>query len=139
MAMFRVVNFNDVERDLAGVFGEWNGGLGGKWDGEFGVRVNQVRMDADDVASSMAGMNINIANLRDNFNAADRSKTDTNVDWVARFLRPLSDTIDVEIGIARKTRSPSYQERYLWVPLQSTGGLADGNVYIGDINLDPEV
>jgi iron complex outermembrane receptor protein len=134
-----VVNFNDVERDLAGIFGEWNGGLGGQWDGEFGVRVNQVRMNADDVASSMAGMNINIANLRDNFNAADRSKTDTNVDWVARFLRPLSDTIDVEIGVARKTRSPSYQERYLWVPLQSTGGLADGNVYIGDINLDPEV
>ncbi|MDX1698598.1 MAG: TonB-dependent receptor, partial [Thiohalobacterales bacterium] len=77
--------------------------------------------------------------LRDDFNAADRSQNDTNVDWVARFTRPVSAVMDVEIGFARKTRSPSYQERYLWVPLQSTGGLADGNVYIGDINLDPEV
>jgi len=47
--------------------------------------------------------------------------------------------VDVEIGIARKMRSPSYQERYLWVPMQSTGGLADGNTYIGDIDLEPEV
>jgi len=139
MAMFRVVNFNDVERDLVGIFGEWNGGLTGEWDSEFGLRVNQVRMDAGLVDHHMAGMNVNIGNLRDNFNNADRSETDTNVDWVARFIRPLSSVMGVEVGFARKTRAPTYQERYLWVPLQSTGGLADGNVYIGDINLDPEV
>jgi len=43
------------------------------------------------------------------------------------------------IGAARKTRSPSYQERYLWLPLEATAGLADGNLYIGAIALDPEV
>jgi iron complex outermembrane receptor protein len=139
MAMFRVVNFNDAERNLVGVFGEWNGALGDAWDSEFGLRVNQVRMDAGEVDHHMAGSNANIATLRDDFNNADRSKTDTNVDWVARFLRPLSSNVDVEFGVARKMRSPSYQERYLWFPLQSTGGLADGNTYIGDINLDPEV
>lgn len=139
MAMFRVVNFNDAQRDLLGVFSEWNGALGAGWDSEFGVRVNQVRMDAGNVDHHMAGANVNIATLRDNFNAADRSKTDTNVDWVARFMHPLSTGASVEIGVARKMRSPSYQERYLWVPMQSTGGLADGNTYIGDINLDPEV
>jgi iron complex outermembrane receptor protein len=139
MAMFRVVNFNDAQRDLLGVFSEWNGALGAGWDSEFGVRVNQVRMDAGNVDHHMAGGNVNIATLRDNFNTADRSKTDTNVDWVARFMHPLSNGTSVEIGVARKMRSPSYQERYLWVPMQSTGGLADGNTYIGDINLDPEV
>jgi iron complex outermembrane receptor protein len=143
MAAFRVVNFNDAERDLVGVFGEWNGVLGESWGGEFGMRVNQVRMDAGLVdhsgAGSVTAREIAITNLRDSFNTADRSKTDTNVDWVARFSRPLSSTLDMEIGFARKTRSPSYQERYLWVPLQSAGGLADGKVYIGDINLDPEV
>jgi len=47
--------------------------------------------------------------------------------------------LDVEFGLARKTRSPSYQERYLWLPLAAAGGLADGNNYVGDVDLDPEV
>ncbi|MGB5259446.1 MAG: TonB-dependent receptor [Gammaproteobacteria bacterium] len=135
MAMFRIVNFNDAQRDLFGLFGEWNGSLIKDWDSEFGLRVNQVRMDSGDVSDHMAAA----APLQNRFNNADRSKNDTNIDWVARFIRPLSSAMDVEIGIARKTRSPSYQERYLWLPLQSTGGLADGNTYIGDINLDPEI
>ena len=42
------------------------------------------------------------------------------------------------IGAARKTRSPSYQERYLWIPLEATGGLADRKTYIGNPNLKPE-
>ena len=45
-------------------------------------------------------------------------------------------TLLAEAG--HKTRSPSYQERYLWLPLQATNGLADGNNYVGDINLDAE-
>jgi iron complex outermembrane receptor protein len=145
--MFQVVNFNDAERNLLGVFTEWNGELGANWNSEFGLRVNQVRMDAGPVSHSMAGIPTTpattppeaIANLQDSFNTADRDQTDTNIDWVARIIRPLSSGMDVEIGVARKTRSPSYQERYLWVPMQSTGGLADGKTYIGDINLDPEV
>ena len=32
----------------------------------------------------------------------------------------------------------SYQELYLWLPLQSTGGLADGRNYIGNLDLDAE-
>ena len=42
------------------------------------------------------------------------------------------------IGLGIKNRAPSYQERYLWTPMEATGGLADGNTYIGDINLDSE-
>ncbi len=45
----------------------------------------------------------------------------------------------MEVGFARKTRSPSYQERYIWIPLSATGGLADGRNYIGTIDLKPEV
>jgi len=141
--MFRVVNFNDAERNLLGVFTEWQGALGADWGSELGLRLNRVRMDAGDISHSMAGMptpaGAALASLRDAFNGADRSRNDTNLDWVARFTRPLSSATEFEIGLARKTRSPSYQERYLWVPLEATGGLADGNNYIGDINLDPEV
>ena len=64
--------------------------------------------------------------LRDNFNGADRSKTDDNVDWVAKIYYHAADGLRYYAGGSRKTRSPSYQERYLWLPLQSTGGLADG-------------
>lgn len=138
-AMFRVVNFNDAQRNLLGVFTEWDGPLGRRWHGEFGLRVNQVHMDADPVSHHMAGANANIATLQNSFNSADRSRTDTNVDWVARFTHPLSGIAGVEIGVARKTRAPSYQERYLWIPLEATGGLADGRTYIGDLYLDPEV
>ena len=34
---------------------------------------------------------------------------------------------------------PFHQERYLWLPLQATAGLADGRTYTGNLNLDPEV
>ncbi len=35
-------------------------------------------------------------------------------------------------------RAPSYQERYLWLPMESAGGLADGITYIGNVALDSE-
>lgn len=38
-----------------------------------------------------------------------------------------------------KNCAPSYQELYLLTPMESTVGLADGNTYIGDINLKSEM
>ena len=96
-------------------------------------------MDAGPVeatsAQAMEGPRI----LRDRFNSAGRNKGDDNVDWVTKLsYRPVGE-VAIELGVARKTRSPSYQERYLWLPLESTGGLADGNNYMGTIDLEPEV
>ena len=50
---------------------------------------------------------------------------------------------DLEFGYAQKTRSPNLYERYAW----STGGMAmnminmvgDGNGYVGNLDLKPEV
>lgn len=50
----------------------------------------------------------------------------------------MSDGLLAELALARKTRSPTYQERYLWVPLEINAGLGDGNNYIGDPALEPE-
>jgi iron complex outermembrane receptor protein len=50
----------------------------------------------------------------------------------------VSDSLSLYGGLAQKQRSASYQERYLWLPLEATGGLADGQVYVGNIELDPE-
>lgn len=132
---FRVVNFNDVTRDLYGVFAEWNGALAKDWNVQFGARYNRVFMDAGRVSATVPPA----AALQARFNAADRSKTDDNIDLVARLAHPLSSRLTWQIEAGRKTRSPSYQERYLWLPLEATNGLADGNIYVGDIDLDPEV
>ena len=44
----------------------------------------------------------------------------------------------MHLEIGSKTRAPSYQELYLWLPLQATGGLADGRTYIGNLELKEE-
>lgn len=132
---FRLESFNDVKRDVYGLFAEWNGAVAMGWTVQLGARYNRVDMDAGDVSSSMMTADA----LQTRFNNADRSKTDDNLDLMAKLAHALSSRLSVEIEAGRKTRSPSYQERYLWLPLEATNGLADGNTYVGDINLDPEV
>ena len=48
-APFFVENVDDATTDEYGVFAEWSGSLGGPWIGEFGVRVQHTRADADSV------------------------------------------------------------------------------------------
>ncbi|MBV1916012.1 MAG: TonB-dependent receptor [Pseudomonadales bacterium] len=136
--MFLVDNFNDAERNRLGVFAEWQEKPSDGWSMGAGARVTRIEMDAGTVRHSGAMMNLNIMTLMSNFNNADRSQSDTNFDLTFSARYPLTKELELDLGVARKNRSPSYQERYLWVPLQSTGGLADGNNYTGDINLKPE-
>ncbi len=136
--MFFVVNFHDAEREILGVFLErqqdWQA-----WRGEFGLRYNYVTMDSNTVNATPAMIMPPAQMLRDAFNNADRKQTDTNIDLVAKTWYHASDTTTWYAGVAQKHRSPSYQERYLWLPLQATAGLADGYTYTGNIELDPEV
>ena len=140
-AAFSINNFNDVERDRYGVFAEWKGELARDWEMEFGTRVNWIRMDAGNVGGTAGPFDPGKAGgkLANAFNSKKHRKDDLNVDVVAVLTHQLNDDMDVELGFGRKTRSPSYQERYLWLPLNATGGLADGRNYIGNIELKPEV
>ncbi len=138
-AMFFVDNFNDAEREVLGAFIERDARWTDNLRTEFGLRYNRVAMDADEVDATPARMMPPAAALRDAFNAADRGQTDHNIDFVARGWYSVNDESSFYLGVARKSRSPSYQERYLWLPLEATAGLADGNTYTGNINLDPEV
>ncbi|RLA56820.1 MAG: TonB-dependent receptor [Gammaproteobacteria bacterium] len=137
--MFFVKNFNSAEREVFGIFLERHQDFGKHWSGEFGIRYNRVEMDADEVDGTPAMMMPPAQKLRDAFNNADRDVNDNNVDLVAKAWYKASDTSSWYAGIAQKHRSPSYQERYLWLPLEATAGLADGHTYTGNINLDPEV
>lgn len=142
---FRIVNFNGAERDALGLYGQWNRALG-RYDVEAGVRVNRVTARSSDVAADipamdpMAGMMAaNAARLAAEFNARDTERTETNVDAVVKIGRVLGEMKSVYVELGRKTRAPSYQELYLWLPLESTGGLADGRSYLGNPDLDSEV
>ena len=138
-AMFFVQNFNDVTREVLGAFLERDRRFSDHWRGEFGLRFNHVAMDADTVDGTPAQMMPPAAALRDAFNSAKRDQEDNNVDVVLRAWFAQNASTSWYLGLGRKTRSPSYQERYLWLPLEATAGLADGNSYTGNIQLDPEV
>ena len=137
-AMFFVNNFNSIERDRHSAFVEWEDNIASDWKLETGLRLSNVKTDADEVDTNMAMMNANVRTLRDNFNNADRDQSDTLFDLAAVFTYSVNEEVDIEFGLARKQRAPTYQERYLWLPLQATSGLADGRRYIGNIELDPE-
>jgi len=146
---FYISNFNDVNRDIIGAFVERQISLNAQTGLETGIRVNHVSMDSVPVSANLNPMNMmmgmpvmmnNLAgSLSTQFNNDNVAQTDTNVDAFVRLSYQTDGDATWYIGAARKTRSPSYQERYLWIPLEATGGLADGKTYIGNPNLNPEV
>lgn len=153
--MFFVTAFNDAERRVTGLYLERNMQLDSAWLLELGLRYNRVEMDADVVDGTPAQMSMMMgggmgammggmmmspgATLRDDFNSAKRDQNDDNFDAVAKLYYQANSELSYYLGLAQKTRSASYQERYLWLPLEATGGLADGRTYTGNIELDAEI
>ena len=136
-AMFSIANFNQVKNQRNSAFVEWTPSSG-KFSHTLGLRLKDNRADAAEVSSSMAMMNPNIKALRDEFNDAARDVSDTTFDLALNSEYQWSNALALNYAMAIKQRAPSYQERYLWMPMQATGGLADGKTYVGNINLDVE-
>lgn len=140
--LFFIDNFRDAERGITGFFVERNRSLTADTGVEFGMRFNHVSMDSAPVSANFANsamMNSLAASIAAEFNGQNLSTIDHNVDWFIRLSHDLDSNLIVYAGAARKTRSPSYQERYLWLPAESTGGLADGKNYVGNSSLKAEV
>ncbi|MGB2739945.1 MAG: TonB-dependent receptor [Cognaticolwellia sp.] len=135
--MFSIQNFNNVEDQRNSLFVEWTPSSG-DFSHTIGLRLKNNQADAGEVSHSMAMMNPNIKALRDEFNNADRSVSDTTFDLALNTEYQWTQHLALNTAVAIKQRAPSYQERYLWVPMQATGGLADGKTYVGNINLDVE-
>ncbi len=91
-------------------------------------------MNMDDMPS-MADLAID---LRDSFNEQSKKVEETNLDLSLSITQQMSDTVSLYLGLGLKNRAPSYQELYLWTPMEATGGLADGNTYIGNLGLKSE-
>jgi iron complex outermembrane receptor protein len=137
--MFEIKNFEEVERDSYGVFTEWEGNVG-NWKIETGIRYTRVSMDSGDVSASgmMGMMGVNAGLLATDFNGGDLDEDYHNIDLVLNASRELNSNTTLNLGLGRKNRAPSYQERYLWLPMPATGGLADGRSYIGNLDIDKE-
>jgi iron complex outermembrane receptor protein len=128
-------------RDRLGVFGEWEAQWSTQWLSQIGLRHETVKTQAGPVQ----GYNAQAIWASDAaaFNALDRQRTDSNVDVtaLARYTPDAMQTI--EAGIARKSRSPNLYQRYPWStqPMATlmNNFVGDGNGYIGNADLKPEV
>ncbi|HQS82576.1 MAG TPA: TonB-dependent receptor [Thiobacillus sp.] len=146
------LNINDGQRDRYAVFGEWEAKINPQWTSLLGLRHETVRMDAGDVTgyktalatAPMPGMDVGsqIADAAA-FNALDRDTTDRNWDLTALARYEPNTTHAYEIGVAQKTRSPNLYERYTWsswtMAAVMNNFVGDGNGYVGNLDLEPEV
>lgn len=136
---FFVDNFEDIDRDRFSAFGEWNARVTQRLSLDLGLRVTRVEMRAGRVGPGQAPGAPPVQRLATGFNQGDRDVSDTNVDVVAKLAYDVSDRLTLRLEGGRKTRSPSYIERFAWLPVETTAGLADGNNHIGQVGLAPEV
>lgn len=136
------VNINDGERDRQALYAEWESRPNERWTTLLGLRYERVSMDAADVVGyNPAGMG-NQGRDAGLFNGRDRSRHDNNWDFTALARHSAGSSLDIEFGLARKTRSPGLYEAYPW----STWSMAavmnnyvgDGNGYVGNPDLKPE-
>jgi len=139
-AAFLLQNYNHVTRNRYSLFSEWNTSITDDLGLLVGVRYSRINMNSDRVAANgfggmLAGL---VSTLATNFNHSQRSQADNLFDVTLQLSQRINDKLTFKIGGARKQRAPSYQERYLWSPLESTSGLADKRTYVGDVNLKPE-
>ncbi|MCX7554184.1 TonB-dependent receptor [Marinicella sp. S1101] len=140
-ANFRITNF-DTNKTRISLYSEYSRKLNDKNRIIFGLRHTNNEADANQVSSSVAMMDNQMGQLhrtlQDRFNSAERNKTDNNTDFTFTWLQSIHADMQLEYGFGIKNRAPTHQERYLWLPLEATAGLADGRQYLGNLDLDSE-
>lgn len=144
-------NINNGQRDRLGLFAEWDTRWSPEWAGQFGLRNETVNMNTGNVqgynnanvTAGMMGMTTNYLAESTAFNALDHKRTDNNIDFTALTRFTPDNGKSFEIGLAQKTRSPNLYERYTWsstsMSMSMVNWNGDGNGYIGNLNLKPEV
>ena len=133
---FFIASLDNVRQSRIGGFAEARLVMGG-WQADAGVRIDrhEARMAGPVVGTGVPAMIINLANATASANSLRR---DTTWDAVLRIWRE-DGAFRPRLTLARKTRVPNAVERFSWLPTEASGGLADGNIYIGRQTLKPEV
>lgn len=133
---FRIGSLENVRQWRIGTFAEARAQFGG-WQADAGLRVDwhEGRMANPRVGSAVPAM---IVNLTAQTAAANAVRNDTTWDGVLRIWRE-QGAVRPRLVLSRKARVPNAVERFSWLPTEASGGLADGNIYIGRQTLRPEV
>ena len=137
------VNVNGARRDRLGSYVEWERAWNGKLSTVIGIRNDRLWMNTGEVQPYSTGMMAMAdAAAAAAFNAADRKRRDSNWSGSAILRYAPSARAAVELGYARKTRSPNIYERYSWgrgsMSSRMIGWFGDGNGYVGNLDLAPE-
>ncbi len=135
------LNINDGKRERLALFTEWEKSFASDLTGLAGVRYEHVKTSAG-MVHGYGGMDMNQTRDAANFNNADRNKTDNNLDATLLGRYKVNANADIEMGFARKVRSPNLYERYTWSTANMmaimNNTVGDGNGYSGDVNLKSE-
>jgi iron complex outermembrane recepter protein len=149
------ININDGERTRQAIYIEMENALAENWHTEMGIRYEHVVSDTGEVqAYSVSGMDMDDMRMDGmmgmnldgpaamQFNSRGRGRTDNNVDVTALAHYTFNSESQLELGYARKTRSPNLYERYTWgrstMAMTMISWFGDANGYVGDIDLEPE-
>jgi len=135
------LSINNGERNRLGTFLEWQADWDAKWTTQVGLRNDMVWMNTGQVHGYYPTQtDLEAVVWEPKFNAADRARVDTNFDATAQTRYTHDASSQYELGFARKTRSPNLYERYAWYGHNSmVTWFGDGNSYMGNIGLKPEV
>lgn len=124
-----------AKSDRVGAFIEWRSGFG-PIESELGLRVDRHGASTQ-VARYGPGVPAGLVTLANAFSAADRNWSATGIDGSLRLWTD-AGAFTPRLTLARKTRAPSLVERFSWLPTEASGGLADGNIYVGSTDLKIE-
>ena len=128
-------DINNATRSRFGVYFEWQKEWSDHWTTLVGLRHDSVWSDADPITQFYPDSAGDAAA----FNSHSRHMTDVNIDAMASLRFTPESNQSYELAFARKTRSPSILERYLFTPFSFASGASDGRFYLGNLDLDPEV
>ena len=126
----------NVQAERFGAYLQWRAGVGAA-QFELGGRIDRTEQSAG-VPQLGGAVPMGPRGLANAFIASGRSAADTTFDAVARLWIE-SGALTPRLTLARKTRVPSVLERFAWLPTEASFGLADGNIYVGNQALKPEV
>ena len=134
-------NIDYGQRNKVDVFSEWEVRWNPKWVSQLGIRSDTVKTNSGAVQGYDNGALW--ASDAVAFNALNHQRTDNNWDLTALTRYTAGEMRNFEAGYARKSRSPNLYQRYPWStqPMATlmNNFVGDGNGYIGNINLKPEV
>lgn len=136
-------NIDRGHRLKADVFAEWELAWGTRWTSQVGIRSTTVATDAGPVQGYNNVFGDVWADDAASFNARNRSKVDRNWDLTILLRFAPEVTQAFHLGYSRKSRSPNLYQRYAWssnpmaVLMNNVAG--DGNGYLGNVDLEPEV